>query len=462
MNGPKVRRLAATAAAVGLSAGLVFTGLTVSVASAAATPGLTGTSITIGGTEPLTGPIAAGYSEVSKAANAVFKYLNAKPAKVNGRKINYIIKDDCYDLGAPTCPTVPGTVSQTNALLATSGGLFSTFGSLGTPTQDKVRGLLKSSGTPQLLVNSGSKDWNCQSIQTSGGFNCPALYPQLTGYQPSYNVEGKILGKYIAAHLPGKVCFLGQNDDFGIDGHQGLSQAVSIGITSYYNPTAVVILGGKSALLSTVQSFKTGLCKVLYLDTIPAATAGVIADIKQVGSFAPKLVISSVGSDPITVAKVLGGGGTEVGAVSFAPIPASTDPSANAKLWRTWMTKVIDKDSADFPKFTSKSKLDGNMATGASEAVAFAETLYAMGKPNFTQAQFVAKLLSTSLKQTPSLLALQYSGANHQGLLGGYVDKVASTSATAILDSHLWQSDNGNGPVVAATAKSSGMPAWLK
>ena len=106
---------------------------------------------------PLTGIASSGYNEVAKAADAVFKYVNSKGG-INHRKINYILKDDCYGTPGFGCTGNPSTVAQTHALLSIP--VFATVGSLGTPTQDSVRSLLKSNGVPQLFVNSGSLDWN--------------------------------------------------------------------------------------------------------------------------------------------------------------------------------------------------------------------------------------------------------------------------------------------------------------
>lgn len=45
--------------------------------SSASAPGVTATTVTIGSTQPLTGPVAPGYSEISQASDAYFKYINA-------------------------------------------------------------------------------------------------------------------------------------------------------------------------------------------------------------------------------------------------------------------------------------------------------------------------------------------------------------------------------------------------
>src|SRR5438046_825172 len=59
----------------------------------ASAPGITGTEIKIGSTQPLTGPAAPGYSEIAPAANAYIQYVNAHGG-VFGRKITYEYLDD--------------------------------------------------------------------------------------------------------------------------------------------------------------------------------------------------------------------------------------------------------------------------------------------------------------------------------------------------------------------------------
>src|SRR6202521_5007986 len=88
----------------------------------ASAPGITATDITIGSTQPLTGPAAPGYSEIAPAANAYFKYVNAHGG-VNGRKITYTYLDDMYN------PT--STATQTRKLVLQD-QIFAMFQALGT------------------------------------------------------------------------------------------------------------------------------------------------------------------------------------------------------------------------------------------------------------------------------------------------------------------------------------------
>ena len=137
MSRPHLRRIAAPALAISLSMGVAAVGLTASSASATGVPGVTATSVTIGATIPETGIASLGYNEVAPAANAVFQWVNAHGG-INGRHINFVLKDDCYDVQGFGCTNGGATtVSQTEALLALP--VFATVGSLGTPTRSRCR-----------------------------------------------------------------------------------------------------------------------------------------------------------------------------------------------------------------------------------------------------------------------------------------------------------------------------------
>src|SRR5438309_11912720 len=90
----------------------------------ASAPGITGTEIKIGSTQPLTGPAAPGYSEIAPAANAYVQYVNAHGG-IFGRKITYDSLDDGYN---------PTTTSSATRKLDLQDKVFAMFNALGTPT----------------------------------------------------------------------------------------------------------------------------------------------------------------------------------------------------------------------------------------------------------------------------------------------------------------------------------------
>ena len=447
MGGNRIRRLVVSGSALALTMGMVTVGSSIGSAQAATkTPGVTAKQITIGATVPLTGIASAGYSEVAKAANAVFQWVNKKGG-VNGRKIKFVLKDDCYGTPGFGCTGNPNTVAQTKALLQIP--VFATVGSLGTPTQDSVRSLLKANGVPQLFVNSGSKDWNA-----------PKLYPGLFGWQTSYTVESKIMGQYIKKHFAGQsVCFLGQHDDFGANGLLGLTDVNIKPLDTIMYDVAGLVTGGSGYFTPFISKFQADGCKIVVLDTIPGATDAALGNALALG-YTPQWVISSVGADPVTVGAPFVGKpfpDPEIGAISFSYLPAST---ANNK-WNGWMHKVMENDHADFPTFNATTPLDGNMAYGIGWGVAFVEALKASGR-NFTRASFLKTLTHTTL-QTPALVPLAYSATNHQGLLGGYVVKVKSATQTAVLDPTVYTTGPTKASKIVKTKLlSRSIPAWLQ
>ena len=116
----------------------------------ASAPGITATTITLGSTQPLTGPAAPGYSKISAASNAYFQYLNAHGG-VFGRKIMYDYLDDGYN------PT--NTASQTRKLVLQD-KVFAIFNALGTPTHLAVVDYLNSEKVPDIFVATGCNCWN--------------------------------------------------------------------------------------------------------------------------------------------------------------------------------------------------------------------------------------------------------------------------------------------------------------
>ena len=187
-------------------------------AVALATPGVTPTQITLGGTVPLSGPAAA-YASVGRGADAYFKYVNSKGG-VFGRKIVFKYDDDEFDV-AKTILLTRQLVEQDNVLAI--------FDSVGTEHALAVRPYLNQLKVPQLFVGSGVSKLATEHKQ----------YPWSMGYLPSFHGEGVIYGRYIAAHQPkARIAVLYENSDFGKDMLNGLRRGLAgkakiVGTQSY-------------------------------------------------------------------------------------------------------------------------------------------------------------------------------------------------------------------------------------
>lgn len=147
------------------------------------TTGVTDTSVKIGAHYPLTGPAAPGYSKIGPAAKAFYDYVNENGG-VNGRKIDFVYKDDAYN---------PANTVQVTRQLVLQDKIFAMVGGLGTPTHTKVVDFLNQSKVPDLFVASGCLCWDE-----------PDKHPYTFGWQSDYYREGKVLGKYVATTSPAR------------------------------------------------------------------------------------------------------------------------------------------------------------------------------------------------------------------------------------------------------------------
>jgi branched-chain amino acid transport system substrate-binding protein len=159
-------------------------------------PGVSDTEIKIGQTQPYSGP-ASTYSTIGKASAAYFKMINDQGG-IHGRKIVFLSEDDAYN-PAKTVEMTRRMVEEENVLAI--------FDSVGTPTSLAVQKYLNEKGVPQIFVGSGATRWAD-----------PQHFPWTIGWQPAYQTEGRVYGRYILQAKPqGKIGVLYQDDDYGHD-----------------------------------------------------------------------------------------------------------------------------------------------------------------------------------------------------------------------------------------------------
>ena len=400
----------------------------------ASAPGITASSITIGSTQPLTGPAAPGYSEIAPASNAYFVYLN-QHGGVFGRKILYEYLDDGYN------PT--NTASQTRKLILDT-KVFAMFSALGTPTHLAVIDYINSEKVPDVFVSSGCNCWNNVS-----------KYPNTFGFQPDYTIEGKILGQYINQNLSGKkVGYFYQNDEFGLDGVKGLddqlgASSVPSGRRQNYVPTNTNV-GPQIAALQASGA------QVVVSYTIPAFTALALLSAAKLG-YHPTWVVSNVGSDITTLTGLLttfskGAVGKQLlgGMVTDAYLPLVGDSS---NPWISLFKGIHDRIIPGLP-------WDGNVLYGMVQAYTLAQALKAAGR-NPTRSSFVKSLESTKLSGGPGLVPFGYASDNHLGYLGVQVAIIAADGTEATTGPVYTSSDSG--PISpysgsAASPPTNGIP----
>ena len=308
------RTIATSLAAAGLAlaSGLVW-------AAGQYGPGASDTEIKIGQTMPYSGP-ASGYGAIGKAQAAYFAMINDQGG-INGRKINFISRDDSY--------SPPKTVEQVRKLVEEDQVLL-LFQTLGTPPNLAIRGYLNDNKVPQLFVGSGADQWND-----------PAHYPWTMGWQPSYGTEAHIFARYILKNLPAaKIAVLYQNDDFGKDYLTGLRHGLGdkadqmIVASQSYETTDPTVN-------SQVVALQGSGADVLLIAAIPKFTTLAIRKVYDIG-WRPTQFLNSVST---SVASVMKPAGLEkgVGIISAAFNKDPTDPqwqdTPAYKEWLAWMKK---------------------------------------------------------------------------------------------------------------------------
>jgi ABC-type branched-subunit amino acid transport system substrate-binding protein len=390
--GIAVVALVATACGSGSGSGSPSSKSTTNTASA---PGITANQIIIGSHQPLTGVAAPGYDEIAPASNAYFQYVNAHGG-IYGRKIVYKYLNDQYD------PTI--TSSSVHQLVLQD-NVYAIFDGLGTPTHLAVVKYLNSSKVPDVFVASGCECWND-----------PSTSPYTTGWQIDYVREGKILGNYIKQHFAGKkIGYFYQDDEFGMDGVKGLNYEIpksQVVASVSYNPTVTNVAPQVTAL-------KAAGAQVVVSFSVPAFTALLkLTSLKL--SFNPQLVVSDVGSDPITLAGLLQAFAKQGGATvsgnqltqgiitdGYLPSLGSTSNS-----WIQLFSKIHSQ-------YLPKLPLDGNVAFGMGVAYTFVQAMLKAGR-NPTR-QDLVNAINGGLPQGVSVAPYAYSATNHDGITGAYM-----------------------------------------
>jgi branched-chain amino acid transport system substrate-binding protein len=365
------RRLLAILAGVAVVAAVL-----VSAASGAhrVDPGISASTIKIGGTFPLTG-VASLYKTIPAAENAYYQYVNDHGG-VNGRKLDFTILDDAYD-PSKTVPMAQQLVEQAK--------VFAVVGSLGTAPGLATWNYLNQRKVPQVLLATGDSYW---------GFSYKK-YPWTTGWQPDYPGEAKLYGKYIAQNLPGaKVGVLYQNDAYGKNYYAGLrvglgeKKAQIVDAESYdaTNPTVTQqILALKSKGADTFVVFAT-----------PTPTITALVTATKVGWNPQATFINNVSANRLFLLAAAGNGASVDGIISTAYTASSTTQKnlPGVKL----ASQIIDQYAPSLK--ASFDRGDGNIMYGFGVAWTFVYALQHSGKTP-TRAGLLKALHSLNTNKNP-------------------------------------------------------------
>ncbi|TIC80646.1 amino acid-binding protein [Nocardioides sp. GY 10113] len=416
---PAAAAAAVLAASTAISACGAGTDRESSEESTGSSVGVTDDTIKIGGHFPLTGVAAPGYSEIPAGAQAYYDFVNANGG-VNGRQIEFLVKDDAYD------PTK--TSSVTNELVLQE-EVFGIVGGLGTPTHGAVVDFLNDEEVPDLFVSSGSRQWG----------ETPDQYPFTFGWQPDYVIEGKVIGQYIAENLPdAKVGLFLQGDDLGEDGEAGIRQYADGQIveTVTYTP-------GNTDIAPQIAKLQAAGADLVVGFNVPSYTAlSQLVSLKL--GFQPQWIYSNIGSDPDLVGSLLAdfsegavkdGAALLGGVITTEYMPGIGDDDAWMQLWE----KVWDEQGG-------KGDLTNYKIYGMAEAYTFVQALQAAGE-DLTREGIVSAIEEVgSTFEGPGYGPFRYSADSHLGLSGIQVVEIEGSGASKALTPVL-VTDLGDAPI---------------
>jgi branched-chain amino acid transport system substrate-binding protein len=304
-------------------------GWTETAAAPAAAPGVSKTTITIGGTFPLTG-VASLYAPIPRGMGAYFSWVNSRKGPdgkrgVYGRQIVWKFYDDEYN---------PAKTVQLTDQLVLQDKVFAIVGSLGTEPNLPIRPRLNARKVPQILVSTGASYWGLQYKE----------FPWTIGWQPDYIAEGIAYGRWIARNAPNaKIAVFFQNDDYGKDYLKGLK--IGLGAKRSLIVSELGYEVTDSSYASQLARQKASGADTWVLLTTPTPTVRAIATAKALNWKPDTLVINSVAAvDSVMAAAAQRAGADFVnGAVSSAYLKNPTNPvyanDPQVKQFRTIMSK---------------------------------------------------------------------------------------------------------------------------
>jgi branched-chain amino acid transport system substrate-binding protein len=357
-------------------------------ASSTADPGVTSTSVLLGGTVPLSGEASSG-GLTAKGADAFFKYTNGHKGVFN-RKITYDYKDDGYD---------PARTIQNTRELVQQDHVFAIFNPLGTAHNLATRPYLNQVGVPQLFVASGYGGWAAQAKQ----------FPLTIGLIPTYTGEGIIYGRYVKSKIKGaKIGVLYQDDEYGRELLSGLKKGLGakqglIVSQKSYDPTSTDVS-------NQVNSLKASGANVVMIFAFGKFAIQAFVYIKKIG-WEPKQVIVNAVAAATSVMQLASTSGQTEGAISIAffkdPASPAFDKDKGMKLYKSIMQKYGNGGKPG-PSSRCKANVPPNWCSGyylagMVSASVMVDALKAAGK-NLSRKSLMKAVLHLNIKNNPFVL----------------------------------------------------------
>jgi branched-chain amino acid transport system substrate-binding protein len=281
--------------------------------------GASDTEITLGNTNPYSGP-ASSYGAIGKTIDAYWRSVN-EAGGINGRKVKFITLDDGY--------SPPKTVEMVRRLVEQE-KVLALFQTLGTPTNTAIHKYMNQKKVPQLYVATGASKWGK-----------PKEFPWTMGFQPDYHTEAAIYAKHILANIKdARIAVLMQNDDYGRDYYDGFREGLGKE-TSRIVQVATYEATDPTVDSQIIQLKNSGANVFFNVSGAKAAAQG----IRKMADIAWKPTAHYLNNVSASVAAVMKPAGFDnaQGIITAAYLKDATDKQwdndAEMKAWRAWMGK---------------------------------------------------------------------------------------------------------------------------
>lgn len=234
--------------------------------------GVSDTEIKIGSFGPLTGP-AALWGNIMQGMDAYFKMVN-EDGGVNGRSINFIMKDDAYD-PSRTVPAVREIVQKDE--------VFAFVGGIGTAPCMAVKDYLVEENIPWISPITGATHWSIP------------LKKNIFSVIPYYIDEAIIQSIYAVDSLKSeKIGIIYQNDDVGKSALVGAKSFLKTRNMNFVAEVPVEITD--TDLSSHIARLKDSGADVVLLWTLPRQGVITVTSAKVI-NYEPQFIASFILSD---------------------------------------------------------------------------------------------------------------------------------------------------------------------